>query len=578
MVRPLRRPWLLYLVAGLAAVGIYFLLPWDTVWQAALYDGIGASSAAAVVAGALLNRPAKRLPWFFFAAGLLAFAVGDTIFNLYGYVWDKTPPIPSAADAFYLGAYPLIAAGLALLILGFGAVERRAGLIDAAIFTVAFALVQWVFLMKDLVHEQGTVGTKIVEAAYPGMDVLLISGLAVFCLCPAWRTVSYRYLAASLVLLFVADEVYGTAPDVYANASWLDTGWLLSYVLWGVAALHPSMTALSQPRRSVGLRLTAPRIAMLAAALLTAPAVLLTQRLTGGGVESVAIVICATLLSLLVLGRIAGLFRALERLRRQERAARSDAESAHRVVQEQVEQLQEADKLKDEFVALISHDLRTPLTSIMGYLELTMDDTTLTDEQRGYLEVVERNSERLLQLVNDLLFVARLEAGQLELNPAELDLAFVVRQAVEEATPRARAKEIELTCETDHVPVVRADRGRMFQLLDNLVSNALKFTPEHGRVAVRVGQRANAVCIEVADTGIGIDSAEQNQLFKRFFRASTARDRQIPGTGLGLYISRAIVEAHDGAIEVESSPGKGTTFRIELPFAATPARTPELVS
>jgi signal transduction histidine kinase len=575
---PLRRPWLAYLAAGLAAVGIYFLLPWDTLGQAALYDAIGASSAVAVALGAVINRPAKRLPWFLFAGGLLAFSVGDSIFNVYGYVWDKTPPIPSAADGFYLGAYPVIAAGLLLLILGFGALERRAGLIDAAIFTVAFALVQWVFLMKDLVHEEGSVAAKFVEAAYPGMDVLLISGLAVFCLCPAWRTISYRYLAASLLLLFVADEIYGTAPDTYATASWLDTGWLLSYVLWGVAALHPSMTSLSRPTKPMGLRLTGARVSMLAAALLTAPAVLLTQRLTGGGVEAVAIVICASLLSLLVLGRIAGLFRALDRLRRQERSARNDAEAANRLVREQVEQLRAADKLKDEFVALISHDLRTPLTSIMGYLELTMDDTELTDEQRGYLEVVDRNSQRLLHLVNDLLFVARLEAGQLELNPAELDLAQIVRQAVEEASPRARAKEIELKCETEHVAAVFADRGRMFQLLDNLVSNAIKFTPEHGSVVVRVAERRGSVCIEIADTGIGVDPSEQKQLFQRFFRASTARDQQIPGTGLGLYISRAIVEAHDGVIEVESTRGEGTTFRITLPLAATCARTPELVS
>jgi len=570
-VRPIRRLWLAYLAAGLAAIGVYFLLPWDTIGQAALYDGIGASSAAAVAAGAFINRPEKRLPWFLFAVGLLAFSIGDTIFNLYGYVWDKTPPIPSVADLFYLGAYPVIAAGLALLIVGFGALERRAGLIDAAIFTIAFALVQWVFLMKDAVHGEGSAAAKAVAAAYPGMDVLLISGLAVFCLCPAWRTVSYRYLAASLLLLFVADEIYGTSPDTYANAGWLDTGWLLSYVLWGVAALHPSMTVLSRPIGSLQLRLTAARYSMLAAALLTAPVVLVTQRLTGGGVESVAIAVCATMLSLLVLARIAGLFRALDQSRRQERHARNDAEAANRLVREQVVQLQAADKLKDEFVALISHDLRTPLTSIMGYLELTLDDTHLTDEQRRYLEVVERNSQRLLHLVNDLLFVARLEAGQLELQSAELDLSVIVRQAVEEAAPRAQAKEIELTCEAKQVPAVSADKGRMFQLLDNLVSNAIKFTPEHGRVDVRVAQKNGSVCIEIADTGIGVASSEQDQLFQRFFRASTARDRQIPGTGLGLYISRAIVEAHHGAIEVESAQGEGTTFRIQLPI-------PELVS
>ncbi|TMK59159.1 MAG: hypothetical protein E6G60_15065, partial [Actinobacteria bacterium] len=189
-MRALRRPWLAYLVLGLAAVGVYFLVPWDTIGQAVLYDAIGASSAVAVVVGVRLNRPAQRLPWLMFAGGLLAFSVGDSIFNLYGYVWNRTPPIPSAADVFYLAGYPAIAAGLALLIFRFGAVERRAGLIDAALFTVAFALAQWVFLMKDLVHAEGSVASKAVAAAYPGMDVVLLSGLAVFWLCPAWRSIA----------------------------------------------------------------------------------------------------------------------------------------------------------------------------------------------------------------------------------------------------------------------------------------------------------------------------------------------------------------------------------------------------
>jgi signal transduction histidine kinase len=227
---------------------------------------------------------------------------------------------------------------------------------------------------------------------------------------------------------------------------------------------------------------------------------------------------------------------------------------------------------------LISHDLRTPLTSIMGYLELTLDDTPLSDEQRGYLEVVERNSQRLLHLVNDLLFVARLEAGQLDLNPAPLDLAGIVRQAVEEAMPRAQAKGVTLTCNAEDLPKLTADKGRMFQLLDNLVSNAVKFTPEGGSVAVRVTREEDGACVEVADTGIGIARADLDRLFERFFRASTARDEQIPGTGLGLYIARAIVEAHGGSIHVTSERGAGTTFRAELPFASVPAATPQLVT
>ncbi len=576
---PLTRPWLAYLVAGLLATAVYFVLPWNTLGQGFVYDGIGVSAAVAVVAGTLLHRPALRVPWYLFAGGLLAFAVGDTIFNLYDKIWHRQPPVPSAADVFYLAGYPFLAAGLALLIRRFEARRRVAGLIDAAIFSVAFALAQWVFLIDDLVRGSGSAAAKGVALSYPAMDVVLLAALATFFLSPAWRTVAYRYLAASIVLLLIADEVYGTAPESYADTTWLDTGWLLSYVLWGVAALHPSMRSLSEPRSTARQpRLHAVRVLFLGAALLTAPTVLLIQRTRGERIDAVPIAIAAALLSALVLERLARLVRGLDRLRREEREARAEAEFARRLLAEQNERLREADRLKDEFVALISHDLRTPLTSIMGYLELTMDDETLGEESRSYLDVVQRNSDRLLRLVNDLLFVARLEAGELDLRRTEVDLGAVVRQSVEEARPRAAAKGIELGCEAQSVPELRADRGRMFQLLDNLISNAIKFTPEGGRVDVRLLQRGPNVRIEVVDTGIGISPEEQGRLFERFFRATTATERHIPGTGLGLYIACAIAEAHGGGIDVESEPGRGTTLCVELPpIRAAQSSEPELV-
>jgi signal transduction histidine kinase len=575
--RSLAQPWFAYLVAGLIATGAYFLLPWNTLGQGLVYDGIGVSAAVAVVGGTALHRPQHRLPWYLFAIGLLAFAVGDTIFNLYDKVWHRNPPVPSAADVFYLSGYPFLAAGLALLIGRVEAGRRVAGLIDAAIFSAAFALVQWVFLMDDIVHGEGSAAAKAVSLSYPAMDVVLLAALAIFFLTPAWRTVAYRYLAASIVLLLIADEVYATAPDAYADTTWLDTGWLLSYVLWGVAALHPTMTALSDARAARQPRLHPVRVAFLAAGLLTAPTVLLIQRAVDTRIDVMAIAVSAMILALLVLERLVRVVRGLDRLRREEREARAEADFARRLLAEQNERLREADRLKDEFVALISHDLRTPLTSIMGYLELAMDDETLSEEPRTYLEVVQRNSERLLRLVNDLLFVARLEAGELDLHSSEVDLGACVRQAVEEARPRAQAKSIELGCEVQSVPEIRADRGRMFQLLDNLISNAIKFTPEGGRVEVRLVQRDSRLRLEVSDTGIGIAHAEIGRLFQRFFRATTATERHIPGTGLGLYIASAIAEAHGGGIDVESEPGRGTTFCVEFPVVAAPAGERELV-
>jgi signal transduction histidine kinase len=557
-----------YLVAGLAATGLYFLLPWDSPGQSFLYDLIGASSAVAVVVGTRKHRPSLAVVWYLFAAGLIAFAVGDILFNLYAWAWHRDPPIPSVADVFYLAGYPFLAAGLVLLVLRVRSEDRRVGMLDAAMLTVAFGICQWIFVMHPLVEGSSDWVANIVALSYPAMDVLLLAALVFLALTPAWRAPAYRYLAASIVVLIIVDEVYGITPQSFPGTSWLDVGWLLSYVLWGVAALTPSMRDLSEPRASRGPHLSTTRLLVLGAAIATAPIVLLVERAVHHRVEAVALAVGSAALSAVVLLRLAGLIRSLDGLRRAERAARAGAESAQRQLALQNEQLLEADRVKDEFVALISHDLRTPLTSIMGYLELTLDDDNLTDEQRGYLNIVDRNAGRLLHLVNDLLFVARLEAGQLDLQRGDLDLAAVVRQSVAEAEPRAAAGNIDLIFEASDVPAVQADRGRMFQLMDNLVSNALKFTPAGGEVRVSLAPVNGVVRLEISDTGIGIAPAEQERLFERFFRASTASERQIPGTGLGLYIARAIVEAHGGSIAVRSQPGEGTSFCVDLPTGA----------
>jgi signal transduction histidine kinase len=205
----------------------------------------------------------------------------------------------------------------------------------------------------------------------------------------------------------------------------------------------------------------------------------------------------------------------------------------------------------------------------MGYVELSLDDdmdVELDVERRGYLEVVARSSHRLLRLVDDLLFVARLQSGRLELNATRLDLNEIARQAAEEASGRADAKDLDLVVNANGPVPVEADRGRMFQLLDNLISNAIKFTPDGGKVEIRVVRDGDAV-LEVCDTGIGFTRSEAARVFERFYRTENAVARQVPGTGLGLFIAHAITDAHGGRISAHPREGGGAVFRVELPLA-----------
>ena len=234
----------------------------------------------------------------------------------------------------------------------------------------------------------------------------------------------------------------------------------------------------------------------------------------------------------------------------------------------QNERLRDLDRLKDEFVSLVSHELRTPLTSISGYLELVTDEDEpgLSEAQSSYLEVVERNVARLSRLVEDLLYVARLEGGRVELERAPVDLLDVLSHAADAAKPAANAKGVEVVLDAERLPPLAGDPERLAQLVDNLVSNAVKFTPAGGRVSISAFRVDTGIRVEVADTGVGIPDEEVGRLFERFYRASTATGPETPGTGLGLAISQSIAEAHGARIDVTSSVGAGSVFALTLPL------------
>ena len=227
--------------------------------------------------------------------------------------------------------------------------------------------------------------------------------------------------------------------------------------------------------------------------------------------------------------------------------------------------LADALRAKDDFVSNVSHELRTPLTSIIGYLDLAQEeaeDTGLGGTIPHAVEVAQRNSERLLRLVSDLLTAA---SGSVAPDPRLVSVDELISSGFRSASPRAAAGGVVLAAE--HAPglTVRADPVRLAQVLDNLLSNAIKYSPDGGTVTVRAWAEPGRTFLQVQDTGMGMDDDDQRELFTKFFRTGAVRRAGIPGAGLGLAITKNIVEAHGGTISLLSAPGLGSTFTVALP-------------
>ena len=227
------------------------------------------------------------------------------------------------------------------------------------------------------------------------------------------------------------------------------------------------------------------------------------------------------------------------------------------------------EQAKSDFVATASHELRSPLTSIKGFIELleATDSENLTARQREFIHIALQSTDRLVELVNDLLDIARIEAGQFEIHPRSIDLRDTVEEVAALMAPRIEAKRQRLDVQIhDPRPPALADPARVRQIVTNLVTNAHLYTPEEGSVTLRLSGDGQATTITVADTGPGIAPDELRRLFDRFYRGS-ADGRKSPGTGLGLAIVKSLVDLHGGTIDVQSAVGRGTTFTVRLPSA-----------
>jgi signal transduction histidine kinase len=231
--------------------------------------------------------------------------------------------------------------------------------------------------------------------------------------------------------------------------------------------------------------------------------------------------------------------------------------------------------MKDDFIGTVSHELRTPLTAIKGFIELVAegDAGPVNDTQREFLQIAARNSDKLGVLINDLIDMNLIESQRLEVRLSPLNLATVLDDVASTFRTMAHTKGLVFREEIPSLPQVQGDSARLVQVFSNLVSNAIKYTPS-GEVGILAAVTPAGVEVTVHDTGIGLSREEHSQLFSRFFRGQNSVVTEAGGTGLGLVIAKAIIGRHHGTIEVDSSPGEGSRFRVTLPVWMPDATVP----
>lgn len=505
---------------------------------------------------AAILATSRRLPITLAAIAVTAWASGDAVYNaLMGDIGVVLSPAPT--DIGYLSFYVfMIAAFIAL-----GAPGARRALVPAILegAMASFGTASVLLLLMQPVLDTAVDGPisfeTVLSLAYPLLDIALLAMTVAYAINTGLIGTRRTWWFIAGIGVFVATDLayaYLTQIDGYRAGTFIDLGWplglsLLSWWALGFIEIAPDVT----PTRSITLLgVFAPIIATLAALgvlfYATQQPVHLAAIVAAGvtaALAAIPILTRQTLLSRLVSGQ--------DRL---------------------LAEMRELDTSKTEMMATLNHEMRTPLTSVLGYLELVRDGEggTIPPKADEMLGAVEHSARRLHSIVDEMLVLTRLDSHGLDVRMERLDAASVASQVVEQLTPIAEGRRVALRLELDAVASdVHADSGRLAHALTTIVENAIKFTPNGGSVTVTLSNRSHVrpVMITVTDTGMGVPADDLPHLFERFYRGSNALQSAVTGSGLGLAIAQGIIELHGGRIRAESVLGEGTTMILSLPAA-----------
>ncbi len=693
------RVWLAYLAGGYALLVLWELVPALNIGP--VFNAIALSSPVAIVLSVRRIPREQRRPWYLFALGQTLFVAGDIItYNYPKFFGGAELPFPSIGDVPYLAVYPCLIAGLLIIARRRTPGGDRESLIDSLIVAIGIGALAWVFVMSPTARDTtSTWLQRIVSMAYPFMDLMLLTVVVRLALGAGERPAAFYLMAAAAGSLFATDFVYAYISAqgiVYNQSGFLEAGWASFYLIWGAAALHPSMRFLDEPAEPRELLRPRRRLYILAGASLMAPAAELIQALRGDPVDVPVLAGCATLLFVLVLSRLNGLMVDISEHRRTERRLREaetkyrslveglpavvyiaefGAEGAWRYVSPQIESVlgfsreefmsgatlwrerilpqdreqalaaelqllngegkmqceyrirgvdgreiwirEEAEALEDDqgrpvflqgvmydvteqklaeerlrqaletekeatrrltalhemqnsFLQAVSHDLRTPLTSILGNaLTLEHNSGTLSPEdQKDLIGRTAANARKLHRLLTNLLDLDRMSRGNLEPDRVEVDVAHLAASVIAEA--RDETHPVELT--TPGPVFARVDVAQTERIIENLVTNAIRYTPPSTPIWVRVAEHEDGVLLVVDDAGPGVRQDLKLAIFEPF-RQGDETVTHSPGVGIGLSLVARFAQLHGGRAWVEDREGGGASFRVYLPNR-TPEATP----
>jgi signal transduction histidine kinase len=523
--------WRLYLGAGALATGAYYLLP--EAGGAVLNVVVGASAVAAIATGIRWHRPARRLAWWLIAAAQGLFVVGDALFSVNELVLG-IEPFPSLADAVYLPGYPVLAAGLTLLALSRSTGRDWAGLTDAAIIAIGFGLLSWVLVMVPY-YQDPSLGLVelLVSLAYPVGDVLLLGLAARLATTPGRRTAAFRLLIANLAVTMAADTLFSVLALSGASVAVTDGMYLAAYLLLGAAGLHPSMAGLSEPSRRRQARLGRGRLLAMGAAALVAPALLVVERLRGNDVQVDVIAGAWAVLFLLVMGRMAGLVRGIER-----------AEGERRRVLDRTVQAAEEERMH---VATELHDGPIQRLAVLSY-----DLERAKQRMLGNPAAVARVEHAQAALSAEVQGLRELMAA---LRPPTLDEVGLEAALRDHVGAFARRSGVACSVRVDLAG--RLD-GELETVVYRVAQEALLNVARHaeaGRLWLELEGAADRVDLEIRDDGVGFEPQASSAL---------VRDGHF-----GLVAMQERVEMAGGRFQLDTQPGAGVVLRAM--FRVSPA-------